>query len=494
MWNMKKWLLEFWKYLIRKISFRKLIQKKKKRKIRLGYDFARKSFSIRPTKKPLYIQVGLDFGTNCSKACYSVSSSRKVFPVIFGHKLLSYPKFVMPAVAMFNSQRKILIGENAAAILENQKWGNGLRNFKTLLAAMDDSFFKDEISEKLFCEYIEGQKFDFRVVDPYIVTAIYIAYLMHTIRRHIVNKFKTEKLDINFNICIPIDYIEKNKVKNRFENAFALAAAIEKRWKVYDDKFDPLRCALLLKDKIRYDEKCPETRVFAIPETVAEVVSYLKSFKKKTGMHALIDIGSGTTDVSIFNLTRTIEERSYWYAARVIPFGVFNIEKILINCLEKDMNYTLRFIFEIINNMNSKLQKFENFLNCTKDELNEFFSSKEYKNTWTEAYCHLKKERFWRDVKIFISGGGSQLPYVKDFSSKPWWSHIEGRYEVEFLTKPDDFEITDDIPFYRMAVAYGLTWPKPLLRGYILPKDAPNHTPPPLSQREMPDVEELYPK
>lgn len=495
---MMKWLPAFWKFLNREIPFakktKKIVHKEKRPEPELKPE--KKPFFIRPSDEFLHIQVGLDFGTNCSKACYSViGSSHKVFPVIFDYKLSSFPAFVMPSVAMFDSHKRMLIGDQAAVILEDQKWGCGLRNFKTLLAAMDDPSFRDKESEKMFYEHMAEHAFDPKEINPYIITAIYIAYLMRTIRKYIANNLKTKKLNLSFNICIPVDYIVRNHVKIEFENAFALATAIETKWGIGDNDFDPLNIALSLKNEIKYDEKDPETRTFAIPEAVSEVVAYLKSSKKKTGMHALIDFGSGTTDVSIFNLTRGVEDHSFWYAASAIPYGVFQIEKVLIDCLEKTMgDSSLKSIFEIINNLNSKVERYENFLNCTREELSKFFTSREYRNVWTEAYKHLKKERFWKDVKIFISGGGSQLPYVKNLSSTPWWSHIEGHYDVDSLVRPDDFEVASNIPFYRMAVAYGLTWPKPMLRGYILPKDAPDHTPPPLPQKAMPDRDELYPK
>ena len=497
---MMKWLRAFWKFLNREISFAKKPKrpapKEKKPEPRPGLRPEKKHFFIRPADELLHIQVGLDFGTNCSKACYSViGSSHKVFPVIFDHKLSSFPAFAMPSVAMFDTQKKMLLGDHAATILEDQKWGCGLRNFKTLLAAIDEHSFRDRASEKMFREHMAKHELDPKEINPYIVTATYIAYLMHTIKKYIANKFKTKKLNLSFNICIPVDYIVRNHVKIEFENAFALAAAVEKKWESGDDDFNPMDTALSLKNEIKYDEKDPETRIFAIPEAVAEVVAYLKSSKKKTGMHALIDFGSGTTDVSIFNITRGVEEHSFWYSASAIPYGVFQIEKALIGCLGKDQGGdSLKSIFDIIKNMSSKSEKYRNFLDCTRNELSSFFASRDYKGVWTEAYKHLKKERFWKDVKIFISGGGSQLPYIRDFSSTPWWSHIEGRYEVDSLVKPEDFDIAPSIPFYRMAVAYGLTWPKPMLRGYVLPKDAPDHTPPPLLQKEMPDRDDLYPK
>lgn len=497
---MMKWLPAFWKFLGKKFSFakkpKKPVVEKKEPEPKPEPVQEKKPFFIKPSDDLLHIQIGLDFGTNCSKACYSViGSSHKVFPVIFDHKLSSFPSFTMPSIAMFDSNKKLLLGKDAAVILENQKWGCGMRNFKTLLAAINEHSFRDKTSEGMFYEHVKGHKLNPEEVNPYVITATYIAYLMHVIREYTSHKFKIRKLNLIFNVCIPIDYITRNHVKTEFENSFALASAVEKRWKSDSDNFNPVEVALSLKDKIKYDEKDPETRIYAIPEAIAEVVAYLKSSKKESGMHALIDFGSGTTDISIFNLIIGEEDHSFWYAASAIPYGVFQIEKVLVGVLEKEKkDNSLKAMFKMINNMDPREGKYGDALKRTDDELNGFFSSREYKGAWTEAYKHLKKEKFWKDVKVFVSGGGSQLPYIGKFSSTPWWSQIEERYKVEFLAKPDDFDVADDVPFYRMAVAYGLTWPKPMLRGHVLPKDAPDHTPPPLPRKKLFDRDELYPK
>lgn len=82
---------------------------------------------------------------------------------------------------------------------------------------------------------------------------------------------------------------------------------------------------------VAYDETDPETRVFVVPEAVASIASYLVSLKKRSGLHALVDIGSGTTDLSIFNLSidRRLGSKSFWYASRSIPMGTAHIEDAL---------------------------------------------------------------------------------------------------------------------------------------------------------------------
>jgi hypothetical protein len=492
---MKKWLLALWKSVSR-FFIREQPQKSPK-----GKELVKKTpeipFVLRPVKEVLNVQVGIDFGTHCSKVCYSlIGPSTKRFPVIFGHGLSSFPSFVMPSLAMFDDKQKILLGDHAGRILENEKWGYGLRNFKTLLANIDGNSFKDELSEEMFNGHIMDKKLDHRGVTPFIIVSVYIAYLVKVVKKYIHKQLNNENINFNFNICIPVDYLERNPIKKEFENSFALAIAVENEWDDRNASFDPVEKALFLKDSVKYDEYDPETRVFGIPESVAEVVSYLKSPIRQAGVHALIDFGSGTTDVSVFNFTMGIKEKSYWYSTGILPTGVFQVEKALLQFLENDTsnNFSTKAISEIITSLSKNLECEQKMGAFIKEEIGGLFGSRGYKDIWVEAYKHLKKESYWKDVKVLVSGGGSKLPYISDFASRPWTSQIPGRYSVDFLSRPDDFDTEADIPFYRMSVAYGLTWPKPTLRGYVLPKDAPDHTPPPLPKKEMSDREELYPK
>jgi len=62
------------------------------------------------------------------------------------------------------------------------------------------------------------------------------------------------------------------------------------------------------------------------------------------------------------------------------------------------------------------------------------------------------------------------------------------------LLRPDDYDSGEaEAPFERMAVAYGLAIPKPMLERYTLPKDAPDQTPPRL-RYHLPDRDEIYAK
>jgi hypothetical protein len=296
---------------------------------------------------------------------------------------------------------------------------------------------------------------------------------------------------------MPIDHVQNNLLKDVFNRIFYWAELIENEWHKNENGFNPLTAARTL------DNSSPkqETKVFAVPEAVASFASYLVSLRKREGLHAIIDLGSGTTDVSICNLYLKNENpKTFWYAARNIPTGTAKVERALADaissssakssCTLNDMCACLESIATNENKDNSNKELDTIVYNI----LRELRDSKAYKNTWGSAYAHMKKDYLWKNVEVFTCGGGSYLPHVDKTFSEPWWKNLNTKYRVTRLPVPDNFiPGSSGAAFERMSVAYGLAIPLPQLEEYILPDDCPDHTPPPLPIYN-PDSEDLYPK
>jgi hypothetical protein len=95
---------------------------------------------------------------------------------------------------------------------------------------------------------------------------------------------------------------------------------------------------------------------------------------------------------------------------------------------------------------------------------------------WATAYRHMRQEQAWRGRPVFLCGGGAQLPGVRGVFRDSWVQQF-GHHDLRELARPRDFDADRSVPFGRLAVAYGLSIPKPELGKYLLPKDSPDHTP-----------------
>ena len=448
-------------------------------------------------QKKVHIQVGIDFGTSATKVVFS-QLGRRIFRVVsFNHGLPNYPTYCMPSVGCIGNDGRLLLGVSAAKEILDKEWDTGLQRLKVVIAGKYENSFKDDVTEEKYYNHFKNHKH--KPLDPELLTAVYLAYVMQNARKIIRNvpEYRGNELDFAFNICMPIDHIENNSLKTVFENVFKWAELIADEWDKSKKNFNPLKVA-------RYLEKCSleyEPKVFAVPESVASFASYLVSLRKREGLHAIIDLGAGTTDLSICKLF--IDDgkiKTYWYAARNLPEGTIKIERALAQCIalhSKRKKCTSRDICECIINMSSRKREREATIerklnNIVLTELINFRDSKEYKQTWGSAYRHLQLDQLWKDVEIFVCGGGSNLPHIEKAFSKPWWPNLRTTYSVEKLPVPDNYEPgKSGAPFQRMSVAYGLAIPFPQLEEFTLPEKSPDHTPIPPPIRVV-DHEDLY--
>jgi len=453
---------------------------------------------IKSLDEKLHVQVGIDFGTSCSKACYQIQDGReKVYLIDFKHHLKSFPSYAIPSVLIGDEQNQICIGEEAGEAVEAGKWGIGLRNFKTLLASVQNEAFVDKVSASRFNENLQLLGLDKEGVGVSEVASLYIAYMMRRCRDFLKSQYVGRELHINYNVCIPIDYAEDNLVKKDFEKMLAVAQELDRFWEQEKgESRSLLRLASELKDQCVYDET--KMNVFAIPEAVAELAGYRMSADRDAGLYVLIDIGSGTTDVSIFRLERGVKERIQWLSSDAIPMGMYQLEKLVVKALIKQgRNDSLGEVYRAFENFKETSSVLEDdvFLRIQK-RIRNFIKSNEYKRPWRSAHVKLRKEKkeSLDSIKIvFLAGGGSKIALAKGidilFSSSPLASSAASkkRYNLSALSCSPNLEDTLVSDFWRLSVAYGLSFPAPKLGEYKLPKDFQGDNPPDIPSHDWGD-------
>ncbi|MBI4699248.1 MAG: hypothetical protein HY758_10200 [Nitrospirae bacterium] len=435
---------------------------------------------IKQRKEKLRFQVGIDFGTSSTKIAYAQLGVRgkRVRPVLFDHNLPHYPPFALPSVAAFDQNGKLQMGIEAARYLSDKSWDTGFRRIKVVVAGKYDDSFYDEVTCELYQKYLLRSGMDH--IEPEHFTVLYLAHAIHCARTAIMNKFPSSDIDIAFNICSPIDHIQNNKFKPVFERIVAAAENVESQWRD-GGRLESLLDAVVLKyNETLYRPHDEATRVFVIPESVAEIASYLVSLQARNGLHAVLDFGAGTTDLSIFNLygIETDETTTYWYAARNLPRGAQRIELIIKRYIQRDgIVVSDKDISHALNN----LKKFDGeIIRDIRHELFELWE--ETLPVWKEAYVHnpYQPEWFENKVHIFTCGGGAKIPSINEIFRQSW---ISGKvmygskfHPIKTLPMPEDYDsVNNRAPFDRLSVAYGLTIPQPVLGKYILPRDCPVH-------------------
>lgn len=408
----------------------------------------------RKTGEVIRINVGIDFGTSYTKVAYSRVNPRVVRPLIFEHKLNNVENNFIPSLLFFDKKDNLHIGIKAAEQVKNPE--DCIYNFKMLFVSEIDKSLKKNLSiahmlhrfNKHTLHLEEIGDFKFR-----LMVCAFLSHVMHETRKKIRVEMDYRPLDLSFNICIPVDYMNNNNILQEFRKIIAAAEFIER---IHPEKIIDLKYIYDVFINIAYDND--RTRVYEIPETIAEVASYTTSRRVKAGLHVIIDFGAGTTDISIINIKnpRNIDQQFSFYSSNIINYGFREVDR-----------YKRR----------NEPEKIE-------DYIYELWERSHV--AWANAYDHhLTDDLSWKGdkVQIFISGGGSQEKLVSEIFCKPrvnrekWERFL---HPIEPLPIPVDYQdLGINIPFHRFAVAYGLSNPKPVLRvnDYILPKDSANDTP-----------------
>lgn len=425
----------------------------------------------RPSRE-IKIWVGIDFGTSFTKLAYRVlGGAGKVIPLNLG--LDRQMPYAVPSLVAFE-EGKILFGDEANRFLRGRPWYEGARYLKIIFTGDINPAFLDENMRARFDRYCENQQVDRELLQPGFMVAAFLAYVIWEIEKKLREDFG-ENLLVNFNICMPIDTYQMEDVRAGFQRAINVAEAIVDNWKV-EKGIQLLETVASIWDKTP-DTETDGSKIHLVPEAVAQIASYVNSLAAENKIHGVIDFGAGTTDFSIFNLCEDREEGkcAYWYNAVTFPGGMAKIEERIAKWNRekgREMNYfQLQSVMEGLPRKESEIQE------IVKEELRRIWEEARYP-AWGTAFKKRRKETQWyRDkVKVFVCGGGSRIPYVREIFER-CWRPAWGPYEVTALTAPSDFDgAPKDFP--RLAVAYGLTIPRPELAKYVLPRDCPDQTPP----------------
>ena len=264
--------------------------------------------------KELRVNIGIDFGTSNTKIAYQIVGDI-VRPLIHNHPFNSnyYPNYCLPSLVTVDEDGFLVLGSEAAAISLNQPNKPSLFSLKMLLAGKYAEDFKDPTLEQLYSDVIDRSSLDSTKLTPEVLTVLYLLYAMRVSSYRILNEYAQNDVLLKpyFHVCMPIHHLESQPVKSVFENILAVTQIIYDHYGGIKNLHHPLRpyenlvdwiLGALNNTKINYNESADHTRVFFKSETLAQISSYRTSSMRVDGLHVLIDIGAGTTDVTILNL------------------------------------------------------------------------------------------------------------------------------------------------------------------------------------------------
>lgn len=234
------------------------------------------------------------------------------------------------------------------------------------------------------------------------------------------------------------------------------------------------------------DDDASNAVIGLLPEVVAEVAGYANSFRRRNGLHLLIDIGASTVDICSFILhERDGEDRYEMLTALVEPLGTsrahdartkvvrtFNI--VFPRELQKKQSYDAAL--PLPNGPDDYLPNEQVLLDCLTSTRRRFLeiddkTFKECRKVIAKVADCTRRERdphskHWKTgLPLFVAGGGRCVAiYRQAITEYSEWlrTHLEPcpGFVLIPAQKPMELRGMFEPDFFpRLSVAWGLTFP-----------------------------------
>lgn len=215
----------------------------------------------------LDVVIGIDFGTSFTKAAVSLKDA--IYPVTWHGISDCSPPYLLPSEHTTLQNGTLFIGQHHEATSE------------TLRSDLKLPFLDAAVSTASI-----GAASDF--------LALVLRYIRAWVYRHHGDKIGTAGIRWQFNLGSPSDGMENERLKaayRRLGTTSWLRSLCSDAARIAEVPVCDLHTRLVLQDLVEFT---------VMPEFVAQMAGYMQSPQRRTGLHALIDIGGGTLDAVTF--------------------------------------------------------------------------------------------------------------------------------------------------------------------------------------------------
>ncbi|HBI46034.1 MAG TPA: hypothetical protein DDY78_24740 [Planctomycetales bacterium] len=347
------------------------------------------------------INLGLDFGTHSTKAILRVRNAPNNALVLFlDEPGPNHPAFAAPSLVRL-CDGQLFFGQRAA-----QSVGGKLFNSLKVsllppppLKAWDQS------------EFPQG-------TTPDLLVAIYLSWILGKIKTA-VGKERTSRLSLN--VAAPMNHVEDQALKERYLHVVNAAwqAAFESAAPPVTQGADLVRLCPVFKEFLDLPVPALEHRRFEVlPETLAPLVSLSRDPITQTGLYMMVDMGAGSTELSVSRVSLQDEEGAIvCYSDESFPFGGDQFSNNDKQNAGRKEAHTLA----------------EGGL---KDKLIE-----KLRSVWHSGFCKEKDGRkstkhSWKQLTVVLAGGGMRRQGVQEvIEANPLPKRI-------FLRDPIDYAVS----------------------------------------------------
>ena len=275
-----------------------------------------------------------------------------------------------------------------------------------------------------FKQMVFSEGFDWRFeIDPMLVSIWYLCYVFFGLDQ----KYETR----NLIVCMGTSSGQNNWRQNKEKATQIILTVYDLIENVFNHNRDEfLKCTLdelISKTKIKeFSQEAKDANmIYVFPEAFANLNPLAKQKRFGAGVNAVVDIGGGTTDISIFIAPPGNEVKIFDYSS--IPYGVNAIEK--------------RGLEGHFDSVNGKLK---------------FFSRKIIYHAQSLGVKQVEAEAIVKRRPIVFTGGGSMRPELR----KPYCGFTDVKHIGSALLKnysiDDAVELTSKIPLLSTSLGLAL--------------------------------------
>jgi hypothetical protein len=334
--------------------------------------------------------VGCDYGTHSTKVLYRRRGEDRIRLAQLGVPCAGYPECATPSVIRVKDDR-LTFGRQAVA----GRGGERFASLKVHLLRGNTAGTADLPKAAT------------------ILNAVYLAWVFTKVRS-IVEK-ECPSADITFQVATPVDYagyVGESDIKRRFQ------AVTQAAWKA---AFDPaVRNKLSLRTGVSFEQACDvvqglleelllpesESRCQILPETVAPIVALALDPEMQPGIYLMVDMGAGTTEISVVNSTANAEgEVATCYFDSTIEIGG---DKFGRATALKDTATIDRLLYQL--ERQATVVHHSGFMKVAKNPV---------------------ARRRWGELTVVLTGGGTRRDDVAGIFRNPRSAHF-GAYLKQF--------------------------------------------------------------
>ena len=273
---------------------------------------------------------------------------------------------------------------------------------------------------------------------PDVLIAAYLAWALGETRQFCDYQYGVGAHDLMFQLAAPMANLGHAGLKTRYMKIAAAA------WMaVFEEGRSAIAQGELAAPLLQFIESmlaktpAPAAQIQLLPETIAPIVSLAQQAILKDGIYLMVDMGSGTTELSV-NEVRIADNRIVCYFDQSIELGDLQF---------KDASNTDELLEQLL---------------------------RELRRTWREGYeraggAGINTEE-WKSLRVLLAGGGAQRAAVRGAIERdqrqvmyPWPHVSDTRYSVDVHWPTGiDHNGAGERTLYKysflLAVAHGLTF------------------------------------